>query len=81
MFGIEPVGSMPCRYPLVVLMMRIIDDVQELFIPRYTTDILRRTGLLSIQKNRMVFSFACWNTLLKFNLMLPAVTKIIDVGK
>jgi hypothetical protein len=72
----EPVGHLP-----VFFVLGIFDSLQEFVVAPDAATVFRRTGVLSIQANRILLFRVSGQDLLDHYFMRPAVAKIVFVNK
>src|SRR5262245_49134021 len=65
----------------VALVLRVGDGFQEFSIARWPTDIFRRPAAGGVKQTRIELTRQGSADALDFDRVLPAVAKIVDVGK
>ena len=72
----EPVEHLP-----VFFVLGIFENLQEIVVAPDAAAVFRRTGVLSIQANRILLFRVSGQDLLDHYFMRPAVAKIVFVNK
>jgi hypothetical protein len=71
----------PLEHLLIIFVLRIFDSLQEFVVAPDAATVFRRTGVLSIQADRILHFRVSGKDLLDDDFMRPAVAKIVFVNK
>jgi hypothetical protein len=71
----------PVEHLLMFFVLGIVDSLQEFVVAPDPATVFRRTGVLSSQANRVLLFRVSGKDLLNYDLMRPAVAKIVFVNK